>query len=345
MRAGAYAAWTVRDQDFPRAGSVEEQLAFLARYAILAPSAHNTQPWQFTIRGNHLQVAADESRALTVSDPTRRELFLSLGAAVANLLIAAEHFGFRATLEEFPPGESDVVADLALVADPSVRTSESARLFAAIPRRHANRNLFEARRVPTELLMKLRAQAASGDPRLDLVEDRAKIEALAAITGRAVAASMGQADFRAELSRWVRTNFTKRPDGMPGFVVGVPDVPSLLGPVVVKLPLTAKAEAKKRQAQVASSPLVAILSTRGDAKRDWLRAGMLLERVWLTATAERLRISVLAAAIETGEFSREVQKVLDIDVRPQAFCRIGYGPPDPHPTPRRPLGAVLRSPA
>ena len=34
--------WAITEQDFPVAGSVEEQLRFLLGYAILAPSSHNT---------------------------------------------------------------------------------------------------------------------------------------------------------------------------------------------------------------------------------------------------------------------------------------------------------------
>ena len=33
--------WAITEQDFPVAGSVEEQLRFLLGYAILAPSSHN----------------------------------------------------------------------------------------------------------------------------------------------------------------------------------------------------------------------------------------------------------------------------------------------------------------
>lgn len=343
MRPGSYDAWRVREEDFPRSGSLGEQLRFLVRYAILAPSAHNTQPWRFAIVDNHLRVSLDESRALTVSDPTRREMIVSVGAAVTNLLVAAEHFGFRATVEEFPLGDDQVVADIAVAPAADARTPGGDQLFQAIPRRHANRHLYESRKVPQDVLMKFRGFAASGNPHLDLVEDPAKIQSLADLTGHATAASMRAPEFRAELSQWVRSNFTKRPDGMPGFSVGVPDVPSLLAPVIVRLPPTAKAEGGKRRAQVLSSPVLGIVSTKGNEKRDWFRAGMLLENIWLLATAEGLRLAVLAAVVETGEMYRDVQTVLGSPLRLQVFFRTGYGPSDPHPTPRRPLGEVLLS--
>lgn len=345
IRSGSYGPWTVREEEFPRSGSIDEQLTFLLRYAILAPSAHNTQPWAFRVERNHIRVLADDSRALTVSDPTRRELIVSLGACVANLLVAAEHFGFRASIEEFPKADPQAAVELALVADLSVRTPDGDRLFAAIVKRRANRTLYEQRSISPEILMKLRSVGSSGPAQLTLIDSGETIRALAELTARGVVMGLGTAPSRQELSHWVRTNFTKRPDGIPGFSVGIPDVPSLLGPFLVTLSPIARAEAKKRRAQVESSPVVCVISTPENDRRDWLHAGMALERVWLAATAEGLRVGILAAAIEAGDLCRELQRTLGTERRPQAFFRVGYGPDDPHPTPRRPLADTLQAAA
>lgn len=86
--------WSVAEADFPRDGDSGDQARFLVRYAILAPSTHNTLPWSFRIVGNGIDVFADRSRWLRVADPDQRELLLSVGCALENLVIAAEHFGF-----------------------------------------------------------------------------------------------------------------------------------------------------------------------------------------------------------------------------------------------------------
>ena len=44
-----YRAWEIKEGDFPRGGSMREKLEFLVRYAILAPSSHNAQPWKFRV--------------------------------------------------------------------------------------------------------------------------------------------------------------------------------------------------------------------------------------------------------------------------------------------------------
>lgn len=58
---------------FPRGGTVEQIWEFPLRYAVQAPSGHNTQPWRFHIADGRLHLYAVRSRALPVVDPQDRE--------------------------------------------------------------------------------------------------------------------------------------------------------------------------------------------------------------------------------------------------------------------------------
>ncbi|MEX2054805.1 MAG: hypothetical protein WD972_01360, partial [Candidatus Andersenbacteria bacterium] len=71
---------------------------------VMAPSAHNTQPWQFRIAENSIDVFVDWKRHLTVSDPTQRELYLSLGCTIFNGIVAAAHSGLATTISYLPQG-------------------------------------------------------------------------------------------------------------------------------------------------------------------------------------------------------------------------------------------------
>ncbi|RZN37990.1 MAG: nitroreductase, partial [Methanophagales archaeon ANME-1-THS] len=102
--------WQINAQDFPAEGSPREKLKFLLRYAILAPSSHNSQPWKFHIRDSEIDIFADKGRWLKVADADQRELHISVGCALENLLIAAEHFGYAHREEYFPGGEDSLVA-------------------------------------------------------------------------------------------------------------------------------------------------------------------------------------------------------------------------------------------
>ena len=85
--------WQVDDGQFPSDGSLTERLRFFVRYAVLAPSSHNTQPWKFRISADRLDLFMDQERWLKVADDDQRELHISIGCALENLLVIAEHFG------------------------------------------------------------------------------------------------------------------------------------------------------------------------------------------------------------------------------------------------------------
>ena len=67
----------------------------IINYAIKAPSGHNTQPWFFAIYENSIIITPNFERSLPAVDPNNRELFISLGCAVENLCIAANHYGYE----------------------------------------------------------------------------------------------------------------------------------------------------------------------------------------------------------------------------------------------------------
>lgn len=100
--------------------------------AVRAPSSHNTQPWLFRLGADRIELHADRSRALRVNDPDDRELVISCGAALFNLLISAAHHGWSAQPHVLPSGDPDHLATVVLA--PTQGTSDD-RLWHAIARR------------------------------------------------------------------------------------------------------------------------------------------------------------------------------------------------------------------
>lgn len=80
--------WQIDSADYPIDGSLADQIRFILCYAILAPSSHNTEPWKFRLRGDRVDVLLDFSRWLKVADDDQRELHISVGCALENLLIS-----------------------------------------------------------------------------------------------------------------------------------------------------------------------------------------------------------------------------------------------------------------
>src|ERR1700723_262070 len=59
------------------------------RYATLAPSGHNTQPWKFRPGEGGVDILPDFSRRTPVVDPDDHHLFVGLGCSAETLAIAA----------------------------------------------------------------------------------------------------------------------------------------------------------------------------------------------------------------------------------------------------------------
>ena len=69
MASENYKPWNININDFPSDGTEREKLIFLLNFAILAPSGHNSQPWNFSVSGNSISIFVDEKRSLSESDP------------------------------------------------------------------------------------------------------------------------------------------------------------------------------------------------------------------------------------------------------------------------------------
>src|SRR5438094_3451657 len=77
--------WSISADDFPANGATPDKWEFFLKYALLAPSSHNSQPWLFHICKNTLELYADRRRACPVVDPGDRELIMSCGCALFHL--------------------------------------------------------------------------------------------------------------------------------------------------------------------------------------------------------------------------------------------------------------------
>src|SRR5512138_1064112 len=82
---------------------------------ILASNPHNSQPWIFRITETTIDLFADRTRQIGTIDPFLREMYIGLGCALENMLLAARVEGFTATLALIPdPADETHVAHLDL---------------------------------------------------------------------------------------------------------------------------------------------------------------------------------------------------------------------------------------
>jgi nitroreductase len=110
---------------------------------VLAASAHNTQPWLFAVTPARIDLFAVPSRNIGTVDPLRREMQISLGCALENLVLAGPPHGLAPTVPLLPdPADQAHVARVDLAPAPATTTA----LFRAIPHRHTNRAAYDTSR-------------------------------------------------------------------------------------------------------------------------------------------------------------------------------------------------------
>lgn len=82
-------------------------LARSVEHALRAPSVHNTQPWQWRVEPETVQLHADWSRQLIATDPDRRDLVLSCGAALHHLRVVLAAADQATSVERLPDPDND----------------------------------------------------------------------------------------------------------------------------------------------------------------------------------------------------------------------------------------------
>jgi hypothetical protein len=323
---------------FPTAAP--DQLTFALRYAVRAPSSHNTQPWRFRIVGDHLELRADRTRALPVVDPEDREVLISCGAALAHLLVALRHFGFAGDIDVLPdPADPDLLATVGRGPRRAPRPADH-ELFDAIGNRHTHRFPFDPRPIPDAVLTQLRQDAEQAGTRLLVVQGEAK-QQIATLVARGDRQQLADPRFRTELASWVRSNYTRKPDGMPGYAFGTRSLPSLLGPWVIRRADIGNRQAAKDEKLAVTAPALLLLTTADDTPSDWLAAGQALGVVLLRAAAGGLAASFLNQPVEVPLLRVPLARLTAPGGQPQLVLRIGYPTTGARPTRRRTVEDVL----
>jgi iron-sulfur cluster repair protein YtfE (RIC family) len=330
-------------KEFPFTGSAAAKLAFLLRYAVLAPSSHNSQPWLYRLEGDSVLLLADRSRALPVADVDDRELEISCGAALFHLELAIRHHGFEPTVELVPdPADRDLLARVTLGAERQP-SHEDRLLFWAIAKRHTNRYPFADTAVPPELLRELVEAAVQEGGWLSLLVRDVERESLAELVRDADLRQLADAAFRRELVAWIR-NDREAKDGMPAKALGIPRLLTPVGARAIRSFGMGRSAVAHDRKLLDASPVLAVLGTDDDSTACRLDAGRALARVLLRATQDEVSASFLNQPVELEDLRPKVAALADHAGVAQLVLRFGYGP-QTYPTPRRPVGDVLLQPS
>jgi hypothetical protein len=337
-----------------------------------APSGDNCQPWHFRWDGNRLRIVFLPDRAESLYDIKSLASWISLGAVITNLTLAATQFGFQPTVELFPAGE--LPGTVALVRF-KAGSAAADQLAQAIPARCVNRRPYRQEPLPAGVREELQALAASSPgARLSWVDTepaKGRIAALAAQNDRILFENRALHDGVYGWIRWTRAEAQRRRDGMPAETLELSPLERpgmrLLGSwrwarLAAALRISRVLPARARKIYQHSGA-IALLSVRGDQPADFVRGGEILERIWLTATRHGMAFQpitgitflLLRMRLTGGEgLSSDHRKLLDriqeefkriypegAAESPIMLFRLGLAPPPSGRAPRLPLEQVL----
>lgn len=319
--------WDVDADDYPADASFDERMRFLLRYAILAPSSHNSQPWRFRIEGRAVHVAADESRWLRAADPDKRELFVSLGCAVENLVVAAERFGFDPVVS-YPDGEADCVVTVTM--DGGAPAPRSAAPFDELTARHTSHERFDGEPLAAAARERIVAAVDGDRVTIHLVEGEAK-RVVGELQAEADRLQMRDRAYRKELGHWIGLG-----------ALGHSWLLARVGEAVVSHLDIGDREAAKNSTLVESAPVLGVLTTDADNPAARVEAGRAFERVALRASAAGVAVHPMSQSLERPALRARLAAELDLDgATPQHLFRLGYAAETSEHTPRWPVEMVL----
>ncbi len=343
-----------------QAGQGEDVRVRALSYAVLAPNAHNRQPWSVDLSERDIvTLYCDLDRRLPETDPFDRQITISLGCFLELFTLAAAEEGYGTRIALFPEGAPDgrldarPVARLQLV----VGQGQSDPLFDQIVARHTNKEPYDlARPVPgLDVEAILAASGAAGRLRAAGTLEDDRIVALRDLTWRGHEIEVFTPRTLQEsidLMRIGKAEVITNPDGI-----------DLSGPLFDTLRLsglisreqladtssTAFQQGLEAYREMIFSAMGYVwLISDGDTRAEQIAAGRAYVRMHLEATARGVDMHPLSQALqeyeEIAELYGEAKQVLGArpDQTVQMLARIGYGP-QINPSPRWPAASRIRT--
>jgi nitroreductase len=312
----------------------EDEVGILLTAAGQAPSMHNTQPWRFEIDGPVIDVLLDAARTLPAADPAGRLTRVGLGAAAFNIRVAAAMLGHETTLAIDPDPATPTVVARIFLADRTEPGPGLSSLYEQVGRRFTYRGPMLDK--PISLWMtRLLTEAASAErAELHWLDDE-QCARLGTTIQAADDRDVREDDRLHERAQWIGGD--RAADGVPDSVLG----PLPAEPAAVRDLSAGFDRPDRSQAVFEATQIIAVLGTVDDDERAWVRAGLALQRVLLTATSYELAVSFANQAVEYPPLRDQVRTLIGRDTWPQLILRIGYPAEGSGLTPRRPWKATL----
>ncbi len=320
------------------------ELRDFVRFGTLASNSHNTQPWKFRLGADTIDILPDFSRRTPIVDPDDHHLYVTLGCAAQNIVIAANASNRPAELSVTTDGGEGTAINMFLGKGSGIGRSIDADLCGAIPVRQSTKSEYDGQALSGSELRQLEKAAAMPGVDVLVITERLRLEQALEFIQRGNRAQMDSPAFVRELKEWIRYNpaaALKAGDGMLGKCSGNPSAPNWLGPTIFDLVFKKDAENMKYARQLRSSAGLAVFVAEREGPEGWIQVGRSFEQFALRATALGIRHAHMNMPIEVAEVRPAFADWLGIPGhRPDLVIRFGKAPLTPMSI-RRALDAVI----
>lgn len=328
--------------------------------AILAANAHNTQPWLFKLGNSTIELRADAARNLGPVDPYLREMYISLGCALENLIIAAKANGYSPKITYFPD-QQDIkyIAKIDLMTMKPLHTE----LYDAISKRHMNRGPYDINRPvlqeQIESLMNLNTD--NSEVKLFVFnsqQDKLKIGQAMVEATQVLISDKEQIGVDPKWTRQSWQDIEKYKDGITTDAQGLPTLTRVIAKMLP--PLSPEQNNQYwlntlKNKHVATAAAFGFITVRDP--KDYLqvvKAGQLWQRLQLWATTRGLGMQIMNQLSERRDrelflnlppvFGDKLREILGTSEWNSIIqFRMGYPTIEALPSPRRPVQDVLVS--
>ena len=315
----------------------------LVRCGIMAPSSYNTQPWLFRIIDNGIELLPDFSRSLPVADSKNRELFISLGCCLGNILSAAPKFRFHADYSvDIQPG-SENIKILIKLEDKKDITSGSHDIFPSIIERRTTRSLYTQKNVGPDIIKSFSEDILPNQVAVSVNKDKKDYDIFLDYLKEANRLLYENKNYTDELKKWMRfsdAETEEKLDGLYSRAMGENSTTRALGNMYFDLFITPATRNQSDEKMInSSSALISFFSK--ESISDWIETGRQIEHTLLNITKSGIKYAFHNQSCQVEVLRKDFASDFNHKgLMPQSVIRIGYADYLPR-APRRQVKDVI----
>jgi hypothetical protein len=328
----------------------------LAEYARWAPSPHNTQPLRIKVLDEgRADLCFVPERGLAVGDPPGRFTQMTFGITAEILRIAAHDRGFELNVRYlgkplYQTSGPEKVAELELVpAGEPIPDLDPALIL----QRRTDRNPYNNRLVPDDVIAELKTEAARYGHTFEIATDKQSIRWVKELNRDVLFHDLEHPTYRKELQGWLRFSDKEAADRRDGLSARAMVLPGWLLKAFFQRHRLFTMPGLKQVARAIYVGTMRGISTvgwiQGDfiTPADWTRTGELMIRLWLILTKHGVAWQPYGSVITNDEARKSMVDKFGMSEGADGaqmvwlLVRLGYSGKTPVRSERLPLEEVL----